>query len=107
MMVLSGFGDRHFHELDGLVPKSLFYYSVADFAKLIPDRLQLVRAEEETITIRFTSIRDMLDHLRLTGVNAVSSTQTVATTRRIMSAMQNLPSLTLTYNPTYFILKKI
>ncbi len=107
MMVLSGFGDRHFHELDGLVPKSLFYYSIADFAKLIPDRLQLVRAEEETITIRFTSIRDMLAHLRLTGVNAVSSTQTVAITRRIMSAMQNLPSLTLTYNPTYFILKKI
>ncbi len=107
MMVLSGFGELHFSELDGIVPKSLYYHSVEDFAKLLPDDLQLVAADEERMTISFESMREMLTHLRLTGVNGVSSRQTVGITRRLLSAMEHTEALTLTYHPTYFILKKI
>lgn len=107
MVVLSGFGELHFSELDGIVPKSLYYHSVEDFAKLLPDDLQLVAADEERMTISFESMREMLSHLRLTGVNGVSSRQTVGITRRLLSEMKHAEALTLTYHPTYFILKKI
>lgn len=104
---MSGFGERHFSELDGIVPKSLYYHSVEDFVKLLPDNLQLVAADEERVSISFESMREMLSHLRLTGVNGVSSRQTVGITRRLLSEMKHADKLTLTYHPTYFILKKI
>lgn len=106
MIVMSGFGHKHFHELDGLVPRALFYYPTEDFAKIIPPELQLVKAEEETITVKFPTIREMLDHLRLTGVNAISSGHTIAITRRILTAMESQNDITLTYNPTYYIIKR-
>lgn len=107
MMILSGFGNQHFSELDGIVPKSLYYHAVEDFAKLLPIDLQFVAADEETMTISFESMREMLSHLRLTGVNGISSRQTVGITRRLLSEMEHADKLTLTYHPTYFILKKI
>lgn len=107
IMALSGFGERHFHELRGMIPNSLYYYSTEEFTSIVPDGLRIVAAEDETVTITFTDMRDMLDHLRLTGVNGITSRQTVGITRRILAEMSASDSLTLTYHPTYFILRKI
>ena len=108
MIVLSGFGERHFSELHDIIPRSLYYYSTEEFASLVPDGLQIVATEDEEIRMDFKDMRELLSHLRLTGVNAVVSHRAVGITRRILTSLhEQTPPLHLTYNPTYYILKKI
>lgn len=107
IIVLSGFGERHFSELHDIIPRSLYYYSTEEFAAIVPDGLQLVAAEDEEIRMDFKDMRDLLSHLRLTGVNAVVSNRAVGITRRILTSLnEQTPPLHLTYHPTYYILKK-
>lgn len=109
LAVLTTFASGHFDALAPFLPSPLHYYTTASISALLPDSLRAVHIADEEIRQRFTSVGDMLRHLRESGVNALSRTSSPATVRRVMSYYPKEAdgSVTLTYRPLYLLLQKV
>lgn len=75
VLALASFGDRHFHELAAVANAPLHYPTPAAFSDMARRAgfSTLLHAEDWEETLLFSSARDLLDHLRRTGVNGASA----------------------------------
>lgn len=74
VLALASFGNRHFHELAAVADSPLHYPSPADFAAMAKHAgFTILHAEDWEETLLFASARDLLDHLRRTGVNGAAA----------------------------------
>ena len=103
--VLSTFGPATYSELDGLISPQVRYTSLEALKSMLPSSLKIRHLSEEFIEAKFSSPRNMLDHMRLTGVTASSQTSG----ERLGAALAILRSgvTTLTYQPVYAILERV
>lgn len=106
-IVLSTFGPGNLKELDSANGGiSLPYLSCDDWRHIASAAgLEIERIESETMTIEFNSGRDMINHLKKTGVNAL--THTSGHNRyAALKALMNSGNCRLTFTPLYLVLKK-
>jgi malonyl-CoA O-methyltransferase len=70
-LALSGFGRAQFLELEALGSNAAApaYADAADWPNLLPHGMELVHLHQERIVLTFETPRDVLRHLRATGVN--------------------------------------
>ncbi len=74
VLALASFGDRHFRELAAVADTPLHYPTPADFTAMAKRAgFTLLHAEDWEETLLFPSARDLLDHLRRTGVNGANA----------------------------------
>lgn len=109
LLVVSTFGPDNFselHQAGGATPR---YPSLDEVFAMLPPSLAVVKTEQTRITLDFDTAADVLRHIRLTGVNAVSRDFSTASTRSLMRDYPTTPDgrVTLTYHPIYLILRKL
>lgn len=75
VLALAAFGNRHFHELTAVANTPLHYPTPDAFTAMARRAgfTTLLHAEAWEETLLFSSARDLLNHLRRTGVNGASA----------------------------------
>lgn len=101
----SSYGPDTFSALTALTGRSLPYLSLPEILHALPPSCQVLHSESASISLSFPSVSEMLRHLQLTGVNALSDAASVPLMRRLLSDYPTSPSgeCQLTYNPIYLI----
>ncbi|MDE6267827.1 MAG: DUF452 family protein [Muribaculaceae bacterium] len=101
----STYGPATLADLTAITGNSLPYLSVSQLSDAVPGSCKVLHASSSSLPVSFLSVSDMLRHLRLTGVNAISATASVPLMRRIIDHYPASPdgSCSLTYNPLYLI----
>lgn len=113
-MIISSFGTQHFHELQSQTNslQNMQYLDPSDWRTVLPDTLTPHHVCQEIKTAKFSTVRELLMHLRNTGVNANAqqrwSRQKLADfeqdyARRFSDSDGNI---CLTYAPVYVIAQK-
>lgn len=106
ILAIATFAPGTFHEISDITGSSLTYRTIGWYADVLRDRMRLIASRTETVTLQFDSPRKLLEHISLTGVNAVDrSSVNVSNARELMRRMLEKP--TLTYNPIYLIFRKL
>lgn len=101
-LVFSTFGKENFREIYHLSGATLTYYSVNELQKMFSEFSTQI--EEEIRVMAFSEPKDVLKHLKSTGVNAIEN---ISWTKKDLvefeNGYNNLCSgrPTLTYNPVY------
>ena len=102
VLLFSTFGPENFREVNFVLGKTLPYYSANELQEIIKDYKNIV--EQEMHVMAFKTPKDILKHIKSTGVNAL---EMVSWTKSDMQKFENgynnfcsgIP--TLTYHPIY------
>jgi malonyl-ACP O-methyltransferase BioC len=109
-LVLSTFVRGNLQEITDIVGNGLPLLTADGWLRMLPPSLMVQVCEQSYETMTFSSPREVLEHLRKTGVNAVGYGQnrTVLARRILEQFPQNdNGECTLTYRPLYLIARKI
>ena len=105
-LIFTTFGKEHFREIFYIMGTGLNYYSETELKEMF-EGAEI--CSQEVHIMSFKTPKDVLKHLKLTGVNAVESRSwTRGDLKSFENAYQNLcvKIPTLTYNPVYVKLRK-
>lgn len=102
VLLFSTFGPENFREVNFVLGKTLPYYSANELQEIVKDYKNIV--EQEMHVMAFKTPKDILKHIKSTGVNAL---EMVSWTKSDMQKFENgynnfcsgIP--TLTYHPIY------
>ena len=102
ILLFSTFGPENFREVNFVLGKTLPYYSANELQEIVKDYKNIV--EQEMHVMAFKTPKDILKHIKSTGVNAL---EMVSWTKTDMQKFENgynnfcsgIP--TLTYHPIY------
>jgi len=112
-LALSGFGSAQFHELAALgsAAGAPGYRDAEDWEQILPADMELVAVHQTRIVRYFDTVRDVLRHLRETGVNG--NAQGVWTRARLArfeagyeARYRGADGVSLTYDPVWVIARK-
>ena len=106
-LLFSTFGTENFREIYHVLGKTLSYKSVKDYKEIFKEYNPTI--EEEIRILAFKSSKDILKHIKNTGVNALNETYWTKTDMSNFEKGYNnfcSGSPTLTYNPIYIKITK-
>lgn len=102
------FGKDNYIELKSFVDSGLKYYST-DEIKTLFKKYKIKLLKEEIITLEFSNVKEVLYHIKNTGVNALNETRWSKSD--LIKFEKEYPKkddkITLTYNPIYVILEHL
>ncbi len=101
-ILFSSFGKENFREIYHVLGKQLHYYSCSELKVLLQQYTPVI--EEEIHILSFKNSKDVLKHIQLTGVNAISEENwSKKDLQNFENGYDNFCSgrITLTYNPVY------
>ncbi|MCM1337357.1 MAG: DUF452 family protein [Candidatus Amulumruptor caecigallinarius] len=102
LMVMSTFSEGHFPELRPFQTTALPLPTASEaLSWAVQANLEPLLVEEDAISIDFPSPKHLLEHLRLTGVNALGGSG-----RGLRTFLSDDSPARLTYRPIYLIFKK-
>lgn len=104
-LIISTFGTENFKEIYHVIGKSLKYFSVNELQAMFPQSF----IDQEIHIMAFNTPKDVLKHLKSTGVNSIEQTSwTKKDLTKFENSYKNLCNLrpTLTYNPIYIKITK-
>ncbi|GJM65068.1 malonyl-ACP O-methyltransferase BioC [Persicobacter diffluens] len=108
LLCFSTFGPENCREIRQLTGQGLHYQAIESYPKLMPD-FELLHAEETTYTLYFENAREVLRHIKATGVNGLQASMKVADLMRFQREYQKqfqVPKgVSLTYHAIYIIAK--
>lgn len=107
IILFTTFGTKNFQEISKVANLSLKYYSI-DELKNILKQYTIIHLEEEILDKKFQTTKEMFEHMKKTGVNAISEkTWSLKDFKEFKQNYQNIykDSVHLTYNPIYILLK--
>ena len=114
VFAFSIFGPENMREIKALTGNGLAYFSQTEWMEMLSTHFQVLQTEEDLIAIRLDSPKEVLNHLKQTGVNAFKRQTTIwtpAKMRQFEESYRNLFSVgeqvKLTYHPLYFIVKPL
>lgn len=110
MLAVASFGPKTFREISDVTGTGLRYPDPEALARIARESgCRVAVSHEETSVQRFGSPRELLRHLKLTGVNAVSrgGGETAAAMRLLKSLGQSASEPALTYQPVYLVAIKV
>lgn len=111
--VFSTFGKENLYQIKTITGKSLNYYEKSEVENILSKNFKILYSHSETLNLEFDSAQDILNHLKLCGVNSL---EIVKWTKNDLKNFgdkynklfkNNESKLILTYNPMYFICAKI
>ena len=108
ILAYTTFGKENFIEIRKVGKVSLDYFSKVEIKELLSN-YSIEHIEEETIIKNFESIKNMLMHMKKTGVNSLSEkTWSIKEVNAFIKHYKELynNNVSLTYNPIYVIAKK-
>lgn len=108
-VLLTTFVAGNMRQLEAFAPATLPLWTGAEWNEAVSDMFDVVHSEEYDVDVTFDSVRQMLEHLKRTGVNALTARSDVPATRRILREYPcdaDTGLYTLTYRPLILILKK-
>ena len=107
LFIFSIFGKENYKEFKPFVKTPLNYFSTEELNRIC-DKYEIKSIKEGVKKLRFNTPKEILYHIRNTGVNAISKTRW--TRSDLDNFIKNYPktdnSYELTYNPVYVVLKK-
>lgn len=112
ILLFSTFGPGNFYEIKKLTGKGLFYPHAEEWRRWLSRDFRILHQEEETLTLAFSTPREVLKHLRDTGVTATGRDfWTRGRLEQFALQYQQLflnqyNQVTLTYRPLYFLAVK-
>ncbi|MBR1617465.1 malonyl-ACP O-methyltransferase BioC [bacterium] len=99
VFVFSVFGERNFIEIKDVFNLQLNYPSPENILK-INNNIQI---KEEIMKLKFENPLELMRHIKLTGVNSLSSKRI---TKKQLQMLQEKHNCSLTYHPMYVVIKK-
>ena len=112
LFAFSTFGPENMREIKALTGSGLAYFSQQEWIELLSPHFQLLQTEESIIEILLDSPKEVLNHIKQTGVNVFKHQITIwtpAKMKQFEKAYQDGFSVgeqvKLTYHPLYFIAK--
>lgn len=108
ILAYTTFGKENFIEIRKVGKVSLDYFSKLEIKELLSN-YSIEHIEEETIIKNFENIKNMLMHMKKTGVNSLSEkTWSIKEVNAFIKHYKELynDNVSLTYNPIYVIAKK-
>ena len=108
ILAFATFGKENFKEIKEVGKVSLDYYAKEEIKNLL-SIYNLKHIEEEIIVKNFKNIKNMLMHMKKTGVNSLSEkTWSIKEINAFIKHYKELynDNVSLTYNPIYVIAKK-
>jgi malonyl-ACP O-methyltransferase BioC len=105
-LVISTFGERNMWELSQITRLPLRYFTLDELTAMLPKSLRSLTARQEEIVMHFNSPKEVMRHLRATGVNGIRDAKTPLS--RILSdyPVAAAGDVTITYHPLYLIAEK-
>ncbi|MDR2963155.1 MAG: malonyl-ACP O-methyltransferase BioC [Bacteroidales bacterium] len=111
ILAFTTFGTENFKEITTLTEQSLYYYSAEELRELLAPDFHILHCETYCKTLYFSQAIEVLQHIRQTGVNTLSSE--LWTKSRLQQFCANYQSmfssekgLSLTYNPICIIAQR-
>jgi malonyl-ACP O-methyltransferase BioC len=108
LLAFTLYGPKNMSEIRELTGQGLRYHSLADVRCLLSKKYTVVHCEERFERISFATVARLLDHLRATGVNALtkkgwSRSRLHAFSRCYRERFSTAEGVVLTYHPMYFL----
>lgn len=111
MFVFNSFASDNFHEIKSINEGGLSYKSFSNLEQSLKKYFNIIHSEDCKHQVYFKSVIDILNHLRLTGVNGTKAKK--AWTKKDLQDFEEKykqlffsdKGYSLTYNPAYFVCK--
>jgi len=112
LFTFSTFGQENVREVKALTGNGLVYFSQKEWIEMLSVHFELLKAEEGSIEIRLDTPKEVLKHLKQTGVNVFKHEKTIWTPSKMSwfdaayrSHFSVGEQVKLTYHPLYFVVK--
>lgn len=111
VLAVATFGLQNLREVSELTGSSLPYRTADEWRRILCGRYEVLRLREDLRTLWFTSAREVLRHLKETGVNSLDArpwppSKTVQFCRDYEAAFGRAGKVPLTYHPIFMIARK-
>lgn len=112
VLAFTTFGDKNFNQIKSITGKTLNYYNVGQIKEVLDKNFNVIHSSSKTIELEFDTAKDILNHLKLSGVNSLEKTSWTKKdlkhfTDSYDAQFKNVnKKLTLTYEPLFFIATK-
>ena len=112
LLAFSTFGTENLSEIRALTGNTLSYLSREEICGLLRERFEVLTCAEERVTLHFPSPTHVLRHLRLTGVNGLSSQKTWTKSdlaefdRAYRERFETHNRVPLTYHPIFCLCRR-
>lgn len=109
VIAFTTFGEQNLYQISSITGNSLNYQTQKDVENILKKNFEIIYSSSEIIHLEFNCANDILRHLKLSGVNALESTQWTKHDLRnfggryIENFKNSREKLMLTYHPIYFI----
>jgi malonyl-ACP O-methyltransferase BioC len=108
LLAFTSFGPHNFKELRQVTGQGLDYYSLDELVDLLAPDFELLVADESHQVLTFPGVRELLGHLKETGVNGLNSQALTKTKYRQL--LNDYPCengvASLTYHPLIILARK-
>ena len=101
------FGEENYKELDKIIPNKIKYYSLENLKNIFKNYKIFTLKEEKNI-LKFNTPKEVLYHIKYTGVNAINSVSWTISDLKIFEKKYNEicdKNITLTYHSIYVVLE--
>ena len=110
-VAISTFGEKNLIEIKQVTNIGLSYFTKSDLEHIISSSFQIIKMKEEIKTVYFSSPKDVLLHLKRSGVNGIASEKWTKSdflyfTDRYNRLFKSDYGVPLTYHPIYIIASK-
>ena len=112
ILAFSTFGPQNMHQTAHLTGSGLEYRTAEELCRMLADKFEVLHVSQQTVTLHFDSARQVLLHLRRTGVTATakggawSPAHLADFERRYAEQFPSPQGIPLTYNPLYITARK-
>jgi len=111
VIAVATYGVENMREIGALSGVRLHYPDCDRLRKMIPPTMTVEHLSQQIMTLTFSSAREVLRHLRQTGVSGIERPLGVAATRRLIADYDARYSdgkggVRLTYHPIYIVARK-
>jgi malonyl-ACP O-methyltransferase BioC len=108
LLAFTLYGPENMSEIRELTGQGLRYRSLADIRGILAEKYTVYEAAESVEKLYFTEVGDILDHLRATGVNALTTkgwnrARLLSFSRQYTDRFGTEKGIPLTYHPMYFL----
>ncbi|HOJ50182.1 MAG TPA: malonyl-ACP O-methyltransferase BioC [Spirochaetota bacterium] len=104
ILAFTTFGPENFIELREIGMPSINYYTIEEIESFFYEMFDIIDIKENKIIIRFNSYKELFNHIKATGVNAIKYNKNEVLPN-LLKYYRLEKETTLTYHPLYFILR--
>ncbi len=99
-IIIAIFGKQNLYQIKNVFNTSLNYPEISEIRKIFSTKVNII---EETVTIQVNNPKEILKHLKYTGVNSLKVRLSYSELKEKMKILEEKYENKLTYNPLYII----